>query len=138
VQTIIVAAGILVENGRVLLARRKRGSHLQGKWEFPGGKCEEGEDPKAALVRELSEEVGIEVTVGDPVCITFHRYEEANKSVLLLFYEVTRTRGEPRALDVAAVKWGTESDLDPAEFPPADVEVLGKVRARLSFRLPAR
>jgi 8-oxo-dGTP diphosphatase len=131
---IIVAAGILIEDGKVLLTQRKRGTHLEDRWEFPGGKCEEDEDPKAALVRELAEEVGIDVRVGDPVCVTFHRYLDANKSVLLLFFEVTRTsEKEPSAIDVAAVRWATTSDLDPADFPPADVDVLAKVRTRLSL-----
>ena len=133
-RTILVAAGILVEAGRVLLTQRKRGTHLEDLWEFPGGKCEEGEDPKAALVRELREEVGIEVAVGDPVCITFHRYDDVGKCVLLLFFEVTRqTSAEPRAIDVAAVKWAGAGDLEASKFPPADVEVLTKVRARLSL-----
>jgi 8-oxo-dGTP diphosphatase len=131
--TIIVSAGILIESGKVLLTQRKLGSHLAHLWEFPGGKCEPGEDPKVALVRELREELGIEVDVGDAVCVTFHRYEDAQKAVLLLFYEVARKPGsaEPCAIDVAALRWSGKSALDPSEFPPADVEVLAKVRARL-------
>ena len=58
-RTHIVAAGVLIENGKVLLSRRKQGSHLAGMWEFPGGKAEPGEDPRAALRRELEEELGI-------------------------------------------------------------------------------
>lgn len=129
--TIIVAAGILIESGRVLLTQRKPGTHLANLWEFPGGKAKPGEDPRVALVRELSEELGIAVTVGEIVCATFYRYEE--KAVLLLFYLVTRTTDsrDPEALDVAAFRWSGTEGLDPAEFPPADVEVLAKVRARL-------
>jgi len=135
--TIIVVAGILIEGDRVLLTQRKRGTHLEHLWEFPGGKCEPGEDPKVALERELKEEVGIHTRVGDPVCVTFHRYPE--KSVLLLFFEVERTtRDAPRAIDVAAVRWADASELDPAQFPPADIEVLAKVRARLSLGTVAR
>ena len=129
--TIVVAAAVLVEKGRVLLTQRKRGAHLEGLWEFPGGKVEDGEDPKDALARELREEVGIEADVGEIVEVTFHRYE--SKSVLLLFYAASRRPGspEPRAIDVAALEWGDASALDPARFPPADVAVLAKVRARL-------
>jgi 8-oxo-dGTP diphosphatase len=129
--TVLVAAGIVIEGGRVLLTQRKRGSHLEGLWEFPGGKVEPGEDPKAALARELREELGIDAAVGDIVDVTFHAYE--GKSVLLLFYEATRRTGspEPRALDVAALEWAGVSGLDPARFPPADVAVLAKVAARL-------
>jgi len=57
-RTYIVAAGVVIENGKVLLSRRKEGSHLAGRWEFPGGKAEAGEDPRAALRRELEEELG--------------------------------------------------------------------------------
>ena len=132
--TVLVSAAVLVEGGRVLLTQRKRGAHLEGLWEFPGGKVEPGEDPKDALVRELREELGIEVAVGDVVEVTFHRYAE--KSVLLLFYEVARTEGspEPRALDVAAFEWAGPSELDPSRFPPADVAVLRKVSALLASR----
>jgi 8-oxo-dGTP diphosphatase len=136
-RTVIVAAAVLVEKrpegGRVLLSRRMAGTHLAGMWEFPGGKVEAGEDPKAALARELREELGIEATVGEIVDVAFHRYEDADKAVLLLFYEASRTAGsaEPRAIEVAELKWGGLGDLDPRDFPPADVGVLTKVGARL-------
>ncbi len=132
--TYIVAAGILIEGGKVLLSRRKKGSHLEGKWEFPGGKAEAGEDPRAALRRELEEELGITTRIGEIVDVTFHRYDDADKSVLLLFFEATREPGsaEPRAIDVAEVAWRGLAELDPATFPPADVAVLAKVCARLA------
>jgi 8-oxo-dGTP diphosphatase len=133
VRTVVVAAAIVVEGGRVLLTQRKAGSHLAGAWEFPGGKVEAGEDPRAALARELREEIGIEATVGEIVDVTFHRYEDADKAVLLLFFEAARAPGspEPRAIDVAAIEWARKAALDDARFPPADVAVLRKVRARL-------
>jgi 8-oxo-dGTP diphosphatase len=131
--TMLVAAAVLIENGRVLLSQRKAGGHLAGAWEFPGGKVHEGEDPREAVRRELAEEVGIDVTAGEILDLTFHRYDDVGKTMLLLFFEVTRAPGsaEPRALDVAAVKWAGPGDLDPRSFPPADIEVLRKVRARL-------
>jgi 8-oxo-dGTP diphosphatase len=130
---VLVSAAVLVERGRVLLTQRKRGSHLAGAWEFPGGKVEPGEDPREALVRELREEVGVEATVGDIVEVTFHRYP--TKDVLLLFYEARLAEGsaEPQALDVAAVKWSKSEDLRDELFPPADVAVLAKVRAKLGL-----
>jgi 8-oxo-dGTP diphosphatase len=133
-KTVIVSAAVVIENGKALLSRRKSGTHLAGKWEFPGGKAEAGEDPRAALARELVEELGIDTDVGDIVDVTFHRYEDADKAVLLLFFEATRKPGspEPRAIDVADVGWFAADALDPAEFPPADVAILAKVRARLS------
>jgi len=131
--TVIVAAAILIESQRVLLTQRKLGGHLAGAWEFPGGKVEAGEDPKLALARELNEEVGIAVRVGEIVDVTFHRYDDADKAVLLLFYEAERTEDSPapQVIDVAALKWGAAHELDPSEFPPADVAILDKVRRKL-------
>jgi 8-oxo-dGTP diphosphatase len=132
-RTMIVAAGIVIENGRVLLAQRKPDAHLAGAWELPGGKVEEGEDPRDALRRELREELGIDVRVGEIVDVTFHRYEAVNKTILLLFFDATRVPGsaEPRALDVATFEWSGVSGLDPARFPAGDVAVVAKIRARL-------
>jgi len=133
VQTMIVAAGILIEKGRVLLTQRKKGSHLEGAWEFPGGKVEPGEDPRDTLARELGEELGIQASAGDVIEVTFHRYPE--RAVLLVFYLAERrpSSPEPRAIDVADLRWATSAELDDAQFPPADVAVLGKVRALLGY-----
>jgi 8-oxo-dGTP diphosphatase len=128
---VLVAAAVVIDAGRVLLSQRKAGTHLAGAWELPGGKVEPGEDPRDALVRELREELGVAAEVGDIVEVTFHRYP--SKSVLLLFYEARLAAGSPapRALDVAAVRWAGPEDLLDEMFPPADVAVLAKVRARL-------
>jgi 8-oxo-dGTP diphosphatase len=130
-KTVVVAAAVMVEGGRVLLTQRKAGTHLAGAWEFPGGKVEAGEDPRDALRRELREEIGVDVSVGDVVEVSFHRYEDADKAVLLLFYEVSRAMGspDPQALDVADLRWAGRDELRDEDFPPADVAVLVKVRA---------
>jgi 8-oxo-dGTP diphosphatase len=132
-KTVVVAAAVMVEGGRVLLTQRKAGTHLAGAWEFPGGKVEPGEDPRDALRRELREELGIEARVGEVVDVTFHRYEEAGKAVLLLFFEASLEKDspEPSAIDVAALRWSRCSELKDEEFPPADVAVLRKVRKLL-------
>src|SRR5437868_10463347 len=119
--TVLVAAAIVVERGRVLVTQRKAGTHLAGAWEFPGGKVAPGEDPREGLKRELAEELGIEVTVGEVVDVTFHRYDDAQKSVLLLFFEATRVPGSPgpRAIDVAAFDWVASEQLDPSRYSPA-------------------
>ncbi|MFO0589228.1 MAG: (deoxy)nucleoside triphosphate pyrophosphohydrolase [Polyangiaceae bacterium] len=129
---ILVAAAAVIRDGRVLLTQRKQGSHLAGAWELPGGKAEHDEDPRDAVVRELREELGVEVIVGDILDVTFHRYPE--KSVLLLFYEAALAQDspEPRPLDVADLQWAGPADLKDETFPPADVAVLAKVRRRLS------
>jgi 8-oxo-dGTP diphosphatase len=128
---VLVSAAVIIVGGRVLLTQRKSGTHLAGAWEFPGGKVERDEDPRDALVRELAEEIGVEATAGEIVEATFHRYP--SKNVLILFYEAHLAPGskEPRALDVGAVRWAEASELSDELFPPADVAVLAKVRARL-------
>ena len=129
-RTVLVAAGVIIEGGKVLLSQRKSGAHLAGMWEFPGGKVDDGEDPRAALRRELKEELGIDTVVGDVIEVTFHHYADAEKAVLLLFFEATRTASSPapEALDVAAFKWAPAADLDPTQFPPADVTILKKLK----------
>lgn len=132
VKTIVVAAGVLFAEGKVLITQRKAGTHLAGAWEFPGGKVEEGEDPREALSRELREEIGVEAEAGEILDVTFHRYAE--RAVLLLFFEVAlrETSPKPRPIDIAALRWAGPEDLDEAQFPPADLNVLRKVRARLA------
>ena len=128
---VIVSAAVVVERGRVLLSQRKAGTHLAGSWEFPGGKVEPGEDPRAALARELVEELGVVASIESALEVTFHRYPM--KDVLLLFFEAKLASDSPapRAIDVAAVRWATKSELRDADFPPADVAVLARVRAML-------
>jgi 8-oxo-dGTP diphosphatase len=130
-RTIVVVAGVLIEGGRLLLTQRPAGSHLAGAWELPGGKVEPDEDPRAALARELDEELGVQVEVLQVVDVVFHRYEE--KSVLLLFYEVRRKPGtpEPRALEVAACSWRTAGELLDGDLAPADVPALVRIRPLL-------
>ncbi len=133
---VLVAAAVIVRGDRVLLSQRKAGAHLAGAWEFPGGKVEPGEDPRAALQRELAEELGVLALVGRPLEITFHAYPE--KNVLLLFFEAVLDDAspEPRALDVAAIRWARREELRDEDFPPADVAVLARVRAALRDRAP--
>jgi 8-oxo-dGTP diphosphatase len=128
-RTVLVAAGVIVAEGRVLLTQRMPDAHLGGTWEFPGGKVEPGEAPEAALVRELEEEIGVRVAVDDIFDVTFWRYER--KDVLLLFYRARILEGEVRDLGVAAHRWAVRADLSTLTFPPADVKVLEKVRGLL-------
>lgn len=130
--TVTVVAGVLVDGPRVLVTQRPAASHLAGAWEFPGGKVEPDEDPRDALARELREELGVDCVAGEVVDVVFHRYE--NKSVLLLFYRVRLAPSSPppRAIDVAACAWRTASELADADFAPADVPVLERVRSLLT------
>lgn len=126
---VLVVAGVLVRQGRVLLTQRVAGTHLAGAWEFPGGKMEPGESPEAALVRELREEVGLAVTVGEVLEVTFWRYPK--KDVLLLFYRVEAGDAPVQNLQVAAHAWVDADGLAAYTFPPADEAVLVKVRRLL-------
>lgn len=125
----VVAAGVIIRDGRVLLTRRAAGQHLAGLWEFPGGKLERGESPEEALVRECAEECGIAVEVGEILDVTHHRYPE--KDVLLLFYRCSLRGGEVRHLEVADHAWVAPSEFDRYPLPPADEPVVGKIRMLL-------
>lgn len=125
-----VAAGALVDAaGRVLLARRPPGGHLGGLWEFPGGKLEPGESPRAGLARELGEELGIEPLAARPLIQVSHRYPE--KHVLLDVWRVTRWRGEPVGREGQPLRWVSVEELARLaahELPAADrpiVQALG-------------
>lgn len=123
----VVAAAVVIRDGRVLLTRRAEGQHLAGLWEFPGGKLEEGESPEEALVRECREECGIEVDVEEILDVTHHRYPE--KDVLLLFYRCELRAGEVRHLQVADHAWVPPSELPDYSLPPADARVVARVQA---------
>lgn len=124
---IVVAAAVLLDQGRVLLTKRGDGKHLAGMWEFPGGKLERGESPEDAVVRECREECGIEVEVIDIFDVTHHRYPE--KDVLLLFYRCALRAGEVRNIQVADHAWVEPRELDAYTFPTADARVVERLKS---------
>lgn len=125
---VIVAAAVVIKDGRILLTRRLADVHLAGSWEFPGGKVCEGEDPEVAVARECREECGIDIEVGSILDVAFHRYER--KDVLLLFYEC-RLPGEQtvRNLGVAEHVWVLPSELRNFDLPPPDERLVRKLEA---------
>jgi mutator protein MutT len=121
-----VSAGLIFHNGKLLITQRHAGAHLGGLWEFPGGKREAGETFEQCLVRELREELGVEVSVGKMFESITHAYPE--KTVHLKFFVCRLVSGEPMPLDCAAVKWISRDQLDAHEFPAADLKLLDKLR----------
>ena len=114
------------QSGRLLIARRQKGKHLEDFWEFPGGKMEPGESPRQALRRELGEEIGIDVLEAEPFMQVYHRYPE--RSILLDTWNVGDFRGEVRARERQSLAWVETDRLDGYRFPPADVPVLEAIR----------
>ena len=117
-----VTAGLVFRDGKLLITQRKPDSHLGGLWEFPGGKIEPGETFEDALVRELDEELGIEVEVGNLIEDITHDYPE--KSVHLKFFKCRWLKNEPQPHDVHALAWITREQLRNYEFPAADARLL--------------
>ena len=118
----VVAAVIRDERGRVLMCRRPDHKHMGGLWEFPGGKIQDGEDPERALARELREELGIEVSVEEPLTFAVHR--EPGMRILLLFFAANLLSGRPHGLEGQAVKWIPPSEMPDYPTPPADAALV--------------
>jgi mutator protein MutT len=121
-QTIEVSAGLVFRDGKLLITQRHADTYLGGLWEFPGGKREPGETFEECLVRELREELGIEVEVGEILESLTHDYPE--KSVRLEFFRCCWKQGEPQTLGCADFKWIGRAELDDYPFPAADARLL--------------
>ena len=121
-----VAAGLVFRKGKLLITQRPFSAHLGGRWEFPGGKRERGETFEQCLQRELMEELGIAVGVGELIESLDHEYPE--KTVHLKFFRCAWREHEPQALGCAAFRWVSAEELSEHEFPAADARLLEKVR----------
>ena len=125
VRIVVVAACALVDaDGRVLVAQRPEGKTMAGLWEFPGGKVDDGERPEAALIRELKEELGIDVSEACLAPLTFasHGYDDFH--LLMPLYVCRRWKGEARSQENQALRWVRPNRLRELAMPPADLPLI--------------
>jgi mutator protein MutT len=125
-KSIEVSAALIFRDGKLLITQRHVGAHLGGLWEFPGGKREAGETFEQCLVREIREELGVDISAGELFEEISHTYPE--KSVHLKFFACKLLSGEPQPLGCAAFKWVGKSELDGYAFPAADTQLLQKLK----------
>ena len=125
-----VSAALIFRRRQLLITQRHAKSHLGGLWEFPGGKREPGETFEQCLAREIREELGVEIAVGELFEEISHTYPE--KSVHLKFFLCRLISGEPQPIDCAAVQWVDKSGLDAHEFPAADAQLLERLKGKPS------
>lgn len=121
-----VAAGLVFRDGRLLITKRYDDAHLGGLWEFPGGKREPSETFDECLVRELREELGIEVVVGTLIESLTHEYP--SKTVHLKFFNCQWRQNEPQPLGCSECKWVRVEELAEHEFPAADARLLQRLQ----------
>ena len=117
----VVTAAVIERNGAFLVTRRLAGTHLEGYWEFPGGKCDRGESHTACLERELAEELGARSRIGAEIFSVAHAYPER---IVELHFFACELADEPRPLIGQEIRWVTRAELRTLRFPPADAELL--------------
>lgn len=123
-----VVAGLIVQEGKLLVCQRTRHQTMPLKWEFPGGKIEEGEQPRDALRRELEEELGIGATIGDEVARIQHEYPNGGM-VELRFYVVREYRGELENRIFREIRWAKPEELPTFDFLEADLTLVKDLAA---------
>jgi 8-oxo-dGTP diphosphatase len=117
---VLVSAGIIYRDGRVLVGQRREADRHPLKWEFPGGKVELNESPQQALVRELREELQIDATIGAELARYQHEYASGNQ-VHLLFFAVQNYAGQPRGCVFKQICWAARCELELLDFLEADI-----------------
>lgn len=121
---VLVVAAVIERDDRFLLTLRPAGSHLEGHWEFPGGKCLPGETHAEALRRELCEELDIDGEVGERLCSVIHEYPE--RTVELHFYRC-RFEGNPKPMMGQTMRWVGRVELGELPFPEADAQLVAQL-----------
>ena len=121
---VVVVAAVIERDGRFLVARRLKGTHLEGYWEFPGGKVHDGETLEAALKREVAEELGARINGLLEVFSVAHRYPE--RSVELHFFR-GQLAGDIHPLLGQELRWISREEFASLPFPPADSELISRL-----------
>ncbi|MGC6331328.1 (deoxy)nucleoside triphosphate pyrophosphohydrolase [Rhizorhabdus sp. FW153] len=130
VQTLFVVAAALIDgDGRVLVQQRPADKNMGGLWEFPGGKVEPGESPESALIRELREELAIDVERACLAPACFASEPLGDKHLVLLLYICRKWRGMVQPLEAPAIKWVAPVQLHGLDMPPADRPLIGLLEA---------
>ncbi len=122
---IVVSAAIIHMDDKILISQRLEGSYLEFLWEFPGGKVEEGESPEECIVREIMEELNINIEVLDIYDVVYHKYED--KTILLLVFNCEYISGEPKPIECNAFNWVRVNELSSYKFTYADEKVVKKM-----------
>lgn len=123
-----VVAALMVKDQKILVCQRTRHQTMPLKWEFPGGKIEDGEQPREALRRELDEELGIDAEIGDEVTRIRHTYKGGG-SVELTFYLIRHYKGEIENRIFRDVQWSTPQELPTFDFLEADLQLVKDLAA---------
>ena len=123
---LLVAAGLILKDGNVLVGQRRKSDRHAMKWEFPGGKVERGETPRQALVRELREELAIEASAGHEIARYSHSYPSGT-TVQLLFYAVTEFTGTPDCRAFEQISWQALSSLPQLDFLDGDIDFVRRL-----------
>lgn len=126
---LVVAAALVDADGRVLVQQRPPGKPMPALWEFPGGKVDKGETPEAALIRELREELGIDVEQACLAPAVFASEPLGERHLLLLLYVCRKWGGIPEARHATALRWVRPLELHRLEMPPADKPLIGLLEA---------
>ena len=123
--TILVSAIALIDaDGRVLIAKRPEGKSMAGLWEFPGGKVETNETPEAAIIRELNEELGIDITESCLAALTFASHTYSDFHLLMLLFVCRVWKGTPKPREGQLLKWVFPMRLGEYAMPPADTPLV--------------
>jgi 8-oxo-dGTP diphosphatase len=125
---LVVAAALIDADGRVLLARRPTGKSMEGQWEFPGGKIEPGETPEQALIRELKEELGIDVTESCLAPLAFASHDYDHFHLVMPLYAIRQWRGQPTAKEGQTLAWASKDKFNSYPMPPADIPLVAQLR----------